>query len=493
MRRVVSVWLPVLPADRIRRLDPAAASPLITVGQDGSSRIVAAADMAAQGQGLRPGMKLTEARILVPDLAEHPADPAGDAALLRELAAWCLRYAPLAAPDPPDGLWIDVTGSTHLQGGEDRLLRDLIARLANKGLNARAALAGTPGIAHAMARFSGETTSVVAPDAWPIGPFPIEALRLPPETCGPLRRIGIRHVHQLMALQRGPVARRFGRTAGLRLDQASGRVFEPIIPVIPPTAIQARLGFVEPLLTAEAFTAVIARLAAQACDALLAAGKGARRLDLLFERVDGSIQCIRTGIASPSRDARHLVRLLASRLEQVDPGLGVEAMRLVVTASDRLGAEQAATSLFEPATTDLAPLLDRLTNRLGEARVFRMMPVQSHMPERSFRRVAPLTAIGTDWPAHLPRPVRFLHPPQPVEAVAGLPDDPPVAFIWRRVHHRIRHAEGPERIAGEWWRDEPDALTPRDYFQVESELGRRFWLFRCPDMRSPRWFLHGLF
>ena len=468
--------------------------------------MVAAADAAAGGLGLRPGMPLAQAQALVPGLAIHPAEPDADAETLRRMAAWCLRYAPLASPDPPDGIWIDATGSTHLHGGEAAMLRDLTARFAAFGMAARAAIADTPGAAHALARFGGgqkQARMLPVPLRERAGEklllqCPIEALRLPPAICDGLHLMGFDRIGQLAATPRGPLVRRFGTVVATRLDQLSGAVFEPIVPVIPPDFIQARLTFVEPLLTEPAFSAVIARLTALVCGDLEKSGQGARRLDLLFERVDGAIPVIRVGTARPSRDPRHLARMLDERLERIDPGLGVEAMRLIVTRTDAAPQTQTA-ALAERTEAPIAELVDRLSNRLGASRVFRNEPVESDVPERSVRRVPALErAGGATWPADLPRPIRLLDPPQPVEAMALLPDHPPLAFTWRRVRHRVRHADGPERIAGEWWKRDGEMRSVRDYFRVEDDEGRRFWLFRRGDGDDPatgdrRWFLHGFF
>ena len=454
--------------------------------------MVAAADAAAAALGLRPGMPLAQAQALVPGLAIHPAEPEADAEMLRRMASWCLRYAPLASPDPPDGIWIDATGSTHLHGGEAAMLRDLTDRFAAFGIEARAAIADTPGAAHALVRYAPPASSPI------MAVLPIEALRLPQTVCDGLRLMGFDRIGQLAATPRAPLVRRFGTIVTLRLDQLSGAVFEPIVPVIPPDAIQARLAFVEPLLTGPAFSAVIARLATLVCSDLEHAGQGARRLDLLFERVDGAIPVIRIGTARPSRDAKHLARMLDERLERIDPGLGVEAMRLIVTRTDTAHQTQ-MTTLADPTETPIAELVDRLSNRLGPGRVFRNEPVESDVPERSVRRVPALQPGQKKiWPVGLPRPVRLLDPPQPVDAMALLPDQPPLAFTWRRVRHRVRYADGPERIAGEWWKRDGEMRSVRDYFRVEDEEGRRFWLFRRGDGEDPatgdrRWFLHGFF
>ncbi|HET6305595.1 MAG TPA: DNA polymerase Y family protein [Rhodopila sp.] len=413
-----------------------------------------------------------------------------------DLLLLALRYAPLVAPDPPDGLWLDVTGCTHLHGGETRLLRDLVTRLGGQGWAARASVADTPAVAHAVARF-GEG-GVVPPGAAVMADFPVEALRLPADILAELRLLGFERVGPLAAAARAPLVRRFGALLALRLDQAAGTVFEPITPVVPPALIQARLTFVEPLLTAEAFAAVIGRLVGMVCGELERAGQGARRLDLLFERVDGSVQAVRIGTARPVRDARHLGRMLEERLERVDPGLGVEAMQLVVTAADPLGFVQTASAVVADAAPDIASLVDRLANRLGDGLVYRIAPVESDVPERSVRRVPALAPVTGGWPADWPRPVRLLHPPQPIEAMALLPDHPPVSFTWRRVRHLVRRADGPERIAGEWWKRDREWLSVRDYFRVEDEHGRRFWLFRRGDGEDAAtgdmgWFLHGVF
>ena len=348
---------------------------------------------------------------------------------------------------------------------------------------------------------AGQAVAVVPPgaSAAALAELPVAALRLPLETVAALRRLGFEQVGALAAAPRGPLARRFGRTVAERLDQAAGRVFEPIEPVFPAELVGRRLAFAEPLQTPEAFSAVIAELVGAVCPRLEEAGQGARKLDLLFERVDGSVQVVSVGTARPARAGRHLARLLDERLEQVDPGPGVEAMRLVVSLAEPLAYAQPAAGLADDGEDDIAALVDRLENRLGAARVYRAAPVESDVPERAVRRVPALAPAGkASWPPSLPRPVRLLDPPQPIEAMALLPDQPPAAFTWRRRRHRVRRADGPERIHGEWWRRSAEWDAVRDYFAVEDEDGRRFWLFRRGNGTDPatgdlRWFLHGLF
>ena len=460
--------------------------------------VVAAADATAQGLGLRPGMALAHAQAMIPGLAIHDADPAGDAAAIGRLAAWCLRLAPLTAPDA-DGVWIDATGSAHLQGGEESMLDRLLIRLAQNGIAARAALADTPGAAHAVARYGAATRTIVPEggSAAAIAGLPIAALRLEKDRVAALRRLGFDTVAALDATPRAPLARRFGAVVLLRLDQAAGRVAEPITPVIPPGIPCARLAFPEPLLTAEAFATVIGRLVRQVCTGLDGLQQGVRQADLVFERVDGSRQTIRIGTARPSRDPHHLARLLDEQIETVDPGLGVEAMQLIVPLADSLVYAQTG-KLTDDQEADIAALVDRLTNRLGASRVWRAAPVESDVPERSVRRVAALAPPGGEaWPSW-PRPARLLTPPQIVETMALLPDYSPAWFTWRRQKHVVRWADGPERIAGEWWRRDAETVALRDYWQVEDDAGRRFWLYRRGDGENLatgdlKWFVHGVF
>ena len=505
MRRVVSVWFPTFPTDRLQKIGAGAqeGGPFITSAHDARRRVVAAANAEAQAVGIMRGMPLASAQALVPGLYIREAEPEADEAALTQLATWCLRYAPMVAADAPDGIWLDATGCTHLAGGEDALLANLVTRFQRAGFAARAAIAETPGVAHAVARFSGEVQAVVPADGLraALVPLPVHALRLPPEVIDGLRRLGFDQVGDLTAAPRAPLVKRFGAVIALRLAQALGEQFESIQPLTPPDVIERRLMFVEPLSTAEAFAAVLEKLMRFVCRRLERASLGARQLDLLFERVDNSVQGIRIRTAQPSRDAAHLARLLHERFEQVDPGAGVDAMRLIAATAEPLEFAQldAIPQRAVANNQDLSALLDRLINRFGADRLYRMEPVESDVPERAVRSVSALSrASGLSWPIVLPRPVRLLSPPQPVMVIAPLPDHPPAAFTWRRQRHRIRRADGPERIAGEWWRRDGEWRAVRDYFAVEDEDGHRFWLFRRGDGQNSatgdlQWFLHGIF
>jgi protein ImuB len=470
------------------------------VGRQGRRRLVLAADRAALTLRLYPGMAATRARALVADLAVHDLDPSGDAEALDQLALWALRrYAPVVAADPPDGLVLDVTGATHRYGGDQGLLDDLIAQTGAVGLAARAALADTWGAAHALARHVATPTVAVDRGGPALLALSPQALRLPVDLVEGLGRLGIDTIGEIEAKPRASLALRFGPELTRRLDQAFGRTAEPIIPVDAPELVQVRRVFAEPIGAPETLARYTLKLVEALCLALEARGLGATRLDLRFERVDGRIEAVRVGTARPVRDVRRLTRLLCDRIETVDPGLGVETMALAAPVVLPLDWSPAPGDLTGPAERDVADLIDLLANRLGPTRLYRLAPAQSDVPERSIRKLAPTAPpVAETWPRRWPRPSRLLGRPEAIDAVALLPDQPPVAFSWRGVRHRVRRADGPERIFGEWWRRDGEIDAVRDYFQLEDEAGARFWVYRRGDGEQPHtgdlsWWLHGLF
>lgn len=481
--------------------------PLVTAARLRSAQRLAAVDAAAFRLGLRPGLPLAQARAMLPDLDVVDADPDGDAAGLTRLAAWALRYSPLTAVDPPDGLWIDVTGASHLFGGEAAMLEDITTRLGRGGIAVRVAVADTPGAAHAVARFARAPVTIVPPGEAKAAlvDLPVAALRLAPETVEALTALGFDRIGQLLGQPRGPLALRFGRALIRRLDQALGDASEPIDPALPPEVPRCHRRLAEPILTVPALQHLLEDLVADLRSVLVERGLGVRRLDLLLHLVDGTVRSVRVGTSRTTIEAAHLIRLFAEKLDGIDCGFGIEAATLAASGTEPLAPEQQRVALSgETPRPDLSLLVDRLANRLGNRRLYRLVPVESDIPERAVEtapvETAPVDAKmdATSWPASWPRPSRIFSPPEPVEVVALLPDHPPRAFTWRRRRHLVAHADGPERLFGEWWRDAAEAELVRDYFQVEDEEGQRFWLFRCGDGSNPatgsmRWYLHGLF
>ena len=329
---------------------PPVEAPLVLAGPDRRRRVVLALDAAARRAGLRVGMPAAKAQALVPGLTMRDADPAADAKALDRLAHWALQhYAPIAAADPPDGLVIDVTGAAHLHGGEDAMLKGMVARLAASGIAAWAAIADSWGAAHAMARCGARPTLVVpaGDSAKAILDLPIAALRLPKTIVADLSVLGFARIGELAAKPRAPLALRFGPELCRRLDQAMGRLSEPIDPVRPPDLIEVRRVFAEPIGAAETIARYTGKLTGQLCEALEAKGLGARQLDLLFHRVDNHIEAVRIGTAQPLRDVKRLTRLLCEKIETIDPGFGIEMMRLAATLAEPLAPKQTISALAE--------------------------------------------------------------------------------------------------------------------------------------------------
>ncbi|HUZ90506.1 MAG TPA: DNA polymerase Y family protein [Methylocella sp.] len=532
MGRVVSLFLPSWPTDRLRRTlgtaAPPVEAPLVLTGRDGRRRVVLALDAAARRAALHTGMPAAKAQALVPGLIMRDADPAADEKALDRLALWSLqRYAPVVAADPPDGLVIDVTGAAHLHGGEDALLTGMVARLAASGITAQAAIADSWGAAHAFARYAARPTLVIplGESANSILDLPIAALRLPKPMVEDLSVLGFARIGELAEKPRAPLALRFGPELGRRLDQAMGQLSEPIDPVRPPDLIEVRRIFAEPIGAPETLARYTGKLTGQLCEVLEAKALGARQLDLLFHRVDNRIEAVRTGTARPVRDVKRLTRLLCDKIETIDPGFGIEIMRLAATLAEPLAPKQMVSSLTEEPEADISHLIDTLANRIGEQRLYRCAPLARDVPERSVQKIAPAGQdTGETWSDLWPRPARLLERPEPIETLALLPDHPPVSFTWRGIRRRVRCADGPERIFGEWWKRDAELIAVRDYFQVEDEAGERFWIYRASDGEdaprfetrrcraaarrdalragqrgedtatgSHRWFMHGIF
>ncbi len=500
----------------VREVSP----PLVTVQKTGSRIEIAAASPEARALGLAPGMALTQARALVPELDIRDADSSGDCAdLMRFATALARRWCPVVAIADDETLFLDITGTAHLHGGEAAFAKRLHRLLTRLGITAQVAIADTAGAAWALSRHNQIQITPPGEHRAAIAPLPIAALRLDEPARDLLARLGVDTIGQLAAMPRAPLVRRFGKTIANRLDQATGAAPEPLDPIVPPQPIAVERRFAEPIATAEAIGHWLAGLVTELTVELTKVGRGARALAFVAARVDSTDQVIRIGLARASRDPAHLLRLIARRIEEIEVGYGVDALTLHLTRADPLGPESFGEALAEQQTPDLAPLVDTLANRIGASRLWRHQPVESDVPERSVATRAPLDppAAGTlrlkrddvrqldrsaaDHPWHVrwPRPTRLLRRPEPVDHVmAELPDHAPVRFTWRGRRHVVIHADGPERITGEWWLRRREREAVRDYFRVEDEHGRRYWLFRRGDgLRAETgdlsWYIHGTF
>ncbi|TWG97894.1 protein ImuB [Mesorhizobium sp. J18] len=490
---------------------------------------------------MKRGMGIADARAMHPTIEVVEADPDADRRLLESLADWCDRYTPLVALDGLDGLFLDITGCAHLFGGEKPMLEDMLSRFFHQGFGVRAGIASTAGAAWAAARFSGN--HIVAPgkeEAF-LGPLPLSALRIEQENRTRLESVGLRTAGAVMAAPRSPLVRRFGAALLLRLDQALGRLDEAISPRLPAAPLSVERQLAEPITQIEHVQLVTESLATTLKSQLEQRGEGARRLALILFRTDGAVSRIAVGTSRPLREPPVIQKLFHEKLSAIgqdfDVGFGFDLIRLAVLSTAPFEIRQA--DLVGEANdddADIALFADRIRARLGEEAILKPVTVESHLPERAvltvpFAREVKLensaakkpgkardpVPLSVSRPEH---PIRLFHSPEPIEVPATeVPEGPPLHFRWRRALHRVVRAEGPERIAAEWWREtipkikvkdgeDPEvvrnrvaameaARLTRDYFRVEDTEGRRYWLYRQGlygmSDKAPRWFLHGLF
>ena len=504
-RRILSIWCRALAIDRWQLAEGVNPAPFALVSEVAHGLRLSAANAAARQAGAQPGAMLTDARALCPQLQVAPGDPAGDLAFLERLALWARRWGPWAALDPPDGLLVDVTGVAHLFGGEAGLLDDAARSLAARGLDVRLALAPTAGAAWALAHY-GPERAILPDGGGMLNDLPVAALRLDPATQLVLRRLGLKRVGELSGVARDALARRFRNVRApaanplVRLDQLLGRVPEPLLPVLakPTPLVQRRL--VEPIRHRSLLDRVVEDLAGDLIRNLEAQALGARRLELGLWKVDGEVLVRKLELAEASRDAPHLVRLFAARLDDLDAGFGIELARLSAPWCEPVALSQRD---FEAAAeahgTSLAACIDRLSVRLGAGAVRRPELHASHWPERAQRWVAPLEPARERQEnlAFHARPLKLLDRAEPIAVIHASPDGLPRRFRWRGTLHEVERAEGPERLAPEWWRERGSARL-RDYYRVEDGQGRRYWIYRqgiAGDGRgdTPDWFLQGLY
>jgi len=476
--------------------------------------ILTACDRLALARGLKPGERLADARARVPDLASALAEPERDAAMLLRLARWAERWSPAVMPDAPDGLMLDATGVAHLFGGEAMLVADIKGQCGRLHFTARAAIASTPPAARALARFSRRTILDAGSEREGLSPLPVEALGLEPETCHTLGRLGLKTIGDLCRLPRASLARRFrgDRTAHVlkRLDEALGLADCPLRPLASEPVLVVRHCVMDPICTHAGIEAILTLLSQTLAARLTDAGHGALRVELKLYRTDASRAVVPAGFSRPSRDPRHLVRLIAPRLSEVDLGFGVDAATLEALATAPLDDHQEELDGAPPAGgIELAALADRIANRPDGGMLSSFRMVESHLPERAesfatpgFGETAqpPLPPENGPPGAGAARPLVLFDRPEEASVIAAVPDGPPVRFTWRRLARRVVRADGPERIAPEWWSVPPGAppQRPRDYYVVEDSEGRRYWLFREGlygegETASPRWYVHGLF
>ena len=514
-RRIVSLWFPRLATDRLQRRWKAQRSsepekeapPLVTVTKVKNALRISGLDRKATAVGLEIDQPLANARAMLPELKAMTANESGDLALLNRIADWCERFTPFVALDPSRALLLDVTGATHLFGGERALLDRILASLRKQGFAVRGALAGTAMAARACSRFRDGMVVPPGAEDRATAPLPIDALYLDEVTTHAFRRAGLKTIGQVAERGRAELTARFGASMVFTLEHALGKAEKPISPRAPLPDYIAERNFAEPVVTEAGIHETLTSLATTLCEALEQRGEGARRLEAAFFRADGAVNRIAVETGAPTRDAKIVARLFREKLDALadplDPGFGFDLIRLAANRTQRCEAQAADFSADLSAEREIRFLVDRLSVRFGSHRVLAFQPNDTHIPEAASLalpaqevRDSKATWTKIHQPKGAPRrPLRMFAKPEEVRTVAEIPSKPPRRFHWRGVWHDISHAEGPERIAMEWWRHVTPQPT-RDYFRVEDKTGNRFWLYRdgiygC-EIGTPRWFLHGV-
>jgi protein ImuB len=520
-RRILSLWLPRLPTDRIKRqrshgdAAPASNLPCIVVAKQNNALQISALDDAAAGLGLEVGLPLANARAVCPDVQVFDADETADAQALNAIADWCDRFTPLVALDSPHGLLLDITGCAHLFGGESALMQMVCDALTRQGFAVSAAIAGTSICARTMNRHVHGRVVGDGEEAGSVEPLPVFALGADDAITRGLRRAGLKTIGDVASRARHEITARFGAEFTTLLERALGQGDAPISPRKPLPDYIVEKRFAEPVITGEVISATLSRLARTLIAAMERHGKGARRLEASFFRTDGAVRAIAVDTGQPVTRPGVIDRLFRERLDALsdplDPGFGFDLVRLSASRTEIVVQQQRDLDANVHDNDELTALIDRIAARIGGRRVVVHLPQDTHIPERAVLAAPAQHHLGAAavaaWPARVEgeppqRPLRLFERPEPIEVLfAEVPDKPPRHFKWRRASHTIVRAEGPERVAMEWWRSQ-ETMPTRDYFRVEDEAGVRFWLYRDGlygeivknnKPVQPEWFVHGLF
>lgn len=496
-KRFVAIGFPFLVTDWMARRDAKLKDePFILYAPERGRMVIKASSKAAHSKGIFPGMVVADCRAIFPDMTvlEYPAGKAEE--LLEALALWCIRFTPVSAVDLPDGIVLNCSGCTHLWQGEQSYVAHILTRLENFGYHVRAAMSDTVASAWAVSRY-GKNQTIVPPGKQlsALLHLPAEALRLEHTVTEKLEKLGLNKIGQFANLPRTALRKRFGVELLHRLDQVSGFEIEPVQPVQPPKQYLERLTCLEPISTAKGIEIGLERLLNTLCERLASEGKGLRTATLRCHRVDGDVQEISVGTNLPSRSASHLMKLFELKTGQLQPDLGFELFELEANTVEPLAFDQTA-MWIETNTADtsaVAELLDKIISKRGAKVIHRYLPAEHYWPERSYQQAPSLsTKKEIEWRTDQPRPIHLLSIPHVIEVTVPLPDYPPMLFFYKGQRHQIKKADGPERVEQEWWLQQGEF---RDYYCVEDEEGKRYWLFRSGhiDGGNSRWYIHGFF
>ncbi len=495
-KRFVSIWLHYLITDWFCRRHPSLRNvAFVLTAPDHGRMIVTASNSLAREKEILPGMVLADARAVFPSLHIMDDIPGLQEKLLKKLATWCIRFAPEVAIDPPDGLILHATGCAHLWNGEDEYLTVMHKRISALGYHLHSAMAGSIGTAWAMARYGQQKIIRNGKEYEALMPLPPEALRLDMETVDRLQKLGLKKISSFISLPRASLRRRFGEQILQRIDEALCLREEYLQPVVPVAPYMERLQCLEPIVTLTGIEIALQQLLDHTCNRLKKEGKGLRLAIFTVYKTDNNTQQLAIGTNKPSFNNKHLFKLFETRIEQIEPGPGIELFTLEAQKVE--DATPAQSQLWKCAgnlnDTAISELLDRIEVKTGTGHIHRYLPAEHYWPERSFKEAVSLDErANTSWRNSV-RPLKVFKEPRQIEVTAPIPDYPPMMFRYKDTLHKVVKADGPERIEQEWWIEDG---KHRDYYVVEDEKGSRYWLFRSghyDDEKSYQWFIHGFF
>lgn len=495
-KRFAAIWFCHLTTDRTIRHHPELRDvPFVLAAPEHGRMVVKACNRLAAGSGIVTGMGVADGRAILPGLMVKEDKPEHTGKLLGALAEWCLRYTPVVAVDMPDGLLLDISGCPHLWGGEDLYVKDIITKLNSYGYKAHIAVADTIGTAWAVSRYGQRSVIESGMEATALAPLPPAALRLETGVVQRLEKLGLHQIQSFFNMPRSALRRRFGQDILTRIDQALGNETELMQPIQPAATYQEHLPCLEPICTAKGIEIALKKLLEMLHERLKKEGKGLRTCIFRGYRVDRNIQQIEIATIRASRNVDHLFKLFEIKIPQLEPALGFELFLLEAPAVEKLTMQQDALWNSSSAPDDVAvsELLDKIAVKTGSHAIHRYLPAEHYWPERSFKVASSFQEKPeTAWMTAFPRPLHMLPSPEPIEVSVPLPDYPPMLFRHRGQLHKIKNADGPERIEQEWWLCRG---LYRDYYCVEDEHGCRYWLFRSGDyyQMKRQWFIHGFF
>lgn len=496
-KRFVSIWFRHLLTDWHVRRQPALQNmPFVLAAPVHGKMMITSASPVAEAQGIRAAMPLADAKAIVASLQVFDDQPERGPQLLNALGEWCIRYTPVVGIHLPDGLILDVSGCTHLWGGERPYLKEIVTKLRAIGYDVRGAMADTIGTAWAVARY-GQITPIIdsGEQTAALMSLPPAALRLEEDVLARLQKLGLYQIGSFINMPRTVLRRRFGQALLSRLAQALGQETEAIEPLYPVPPYEERLPCLEPIRTAKGIEIAINVLLEQLCLRMEKEGKGLRTAILKGYRVDNRMIQTEIGTSRASHNVQHLFRLFELKIPTLEPALGIELFTLEASKVEDVSPMQEVLWIGNPGlkAPAVAELLDRLAGKIGEASIRRYLPAEHYWPERSIQQATSLEEKPTTaWRTDRPRPILLLSKPEPIEVTAPIPDYPPMLFHYKGKLHQIRKADGPERIEREWWLDGGEH---RDYYNVEDAEGQRYWLFRSGHYsgNQSQWFIHGFF